>query len=117
MTRDHRSNPAASSLRVLARREFASFFVGNLLSNSGTWFQSIAQSLFVFRITGSSFTVGVVNFAQFAGVLFLAPWTGPAADRFDRKRLLITTQLGLSAVAVVLAWELSIARGTVWIAV
>src|SRR5436189_4727890 len=103
MTREHRSNSVSSSLRVLARREFASVFVGTFLSNAGTWFQSIAQSLFVFRITRSSFTVGVVNFAQFAGVLFLAPWTGPAADRFDRKRRLIATQLGLSAVTVVLA--------------
>jgi MFS family permease len=112
-----RSKPLSSSLRVLARREFGSFFVGNFLSNTGTWFQGIAQSLFVYRITGSSFTVGVVNFAQFAGVLFLAPWTGPAADRFDRKRLLIATQLGLSAVTVVLAWLIQVGRGTVTIVV
>jgi predicted MFS family arabinose efflux permease len=109
--------PARSSLRVLAQRNFAPYFVGNFLSNAGTWFQSIAQSLLVYRLTGSSFMVGVVNFAQFAGVVLLAPWSGPAADRFDRKRLLIITQLGLSIVTAALAWLVFIGRGSVVVVV
>src|SRR5207249_1091669 len=92
-----------SSLRVLTQRNFAPYFLGNFLSNAGTWFQSIAQSLLVYRLTGSSFMVGVVNFAQFAGVVLLSPWSGPAADRFDRKRLLIATQIGLAVVTAALA--------------
>jgi MFS family permease len=98
---------------VLAQRNFAPYFVGNFLSNAGTWFQTIAQSLLVYRLTGSSFMVGVVNFAQFAGVVFLLPWTGPAADRFDRKRLLIATQLGLSIVTAALAFLVTVGHGTV----
>jgi predicted MFS family arabinose efflux permease len=108
---------SGSSLRVLAQRNFAPYFVGNFLSNAGTWFQNIAQSLLVFRLTGSSLMVGVVNFVQFAGVIVLAPWTGPAADRFDRKRLLIVTQLGLSIVTAVLALLVSIGYGTVIVVV
>ncbi|HEX4683555.1 MAG TPA: MFS transporter [Gemmatimonadaceae bacterium] len=104
-------------MRVLAQRNFAPYFVGNFLSNAGTWFQSIAQSLLVYRLTGSSFMVGVVNFAQFAGVVLLSPWSGPAADRFDRKRLLIITQLGLSVVTAALAWLVFIGRGTVTVVV
>jgi len=76
-----------SALRVLGRRNFLPYFIGNLLSNCGTWFQNIAQSLLIYRLTGSAFMVGVVNFAQFAGVVLLAPWTGSAADHYDRKRL------------------------------
>ena len=38
---------SGSSLRVLAQRNFAPYFVGNFLSNAGTWFQNIAQSLLV----------------------------------------------------------------------
>jgi MFS family permease len=45
-------------------------------------------------LTGSTFLVGLVNFAQFIGVFALAPWAGSAADRFDRRRLLILTQVG-----------------------
>lgn len=111
------SRKARSSLRVLAQRNFAPYFVGNFLSMAGTWFQSIAQSLLVYRLTGSSFMVGVVNFAQFAGVVLLAPWSGPAADRFDRKRLLILTQLGLSVVTAVLALLVTIGHGTVVVVV
>ena len=106
-----------SSLRVLAQRNFGPYFVGNFLSNAGTWFQSIAQSLLVYRLTGSSFMVGVVNFAQFAGVVVLSPWSGPAADRFDRKRLLIVTQLGLSIVTAVLAFLVMIGRGSVFVVI
>src|SRR5438309_6276934 len=86
--------PSTSPLRVLAQRNFWPYFAGNLLSNCGTWFQNLAQAILVYRLTGSTFLVGVVNFAQFAGVFALAPWAGSAADRFDRRRLLMATQVG-----------------------
>src|SRR5438045_6118899 len=92
-----------SALRVLGRRNFAPYFVGNLLSNCGTWFQNIAQALLVYRLTRSTFLVGVVNFAQFGGVFLLAPWAGRAADRYDRRRLLVVTQLGAVAVSLTMA--------------
>jgi MFS family permease len=94
---------ATSPFRVLRRRNFWPYFTGNLLSNCGTWFQNIAQAILVYRLTGSTFLVGVVNFSQFVGVFLLAPWAGAAADRFDRRRLLVVTQLGSAAVTAVLA--------------
>ncbi|HEX8904467.1 MAG TPA: MFS transporter [Longimicrobiaceae bacterium] len=102
-----------SALRVLGRRNFAPYFVGNLLSNCGTWFQNIAQSLLVYRLTGSAFMVGVANFAQFAGVVLLAPWAGGAADRYDRKRLIIATQVGAMAITGALAALSASGEGTV----
>lgn len=93
-----------SSLRALRHPNFAIFFSGNLLSNCGTWFQNIALALLVYRLTKSSFWVGVVNFAQFIGVVVLAPWAGNAADRIDRRRLIIATQLAATLVSAVLAW-------------
>src|SRR5438309_4355959 len=89
--------------RLLGDRNFAPYFVGNLLSNCGTWFQNIAQALLVYRLTKSTFLVGVVNFAQFGGVFILAPWAGRAADRYDRRRLLVVTQLGAVTVSLTLA--------------
>src|SRR3954447_26213575 len=91
------------SLRLLANRSFGPYFVGNFLSNCGTWFQTLAQSLLVYRLTNSVFLVGVVNFSQFAGVFILSPWSGHAADRFDRRRLLVATQLGATAVTALMA--------------
>jgi MFS family permease len=102
-----------SALRVLGRRNFAPYFAGNLLSNCGTWFQNIAQSLLVYRLTGSAFVVGVANFAQFAGVVLLAPWAGGAADRYDRKRLIIATQVGAMMVTGALAALSASGEGTV----
>jgi MFS family permease len=98
--------------RVLFGRNFFPYFAGNLLSNSGTWFQSIAQVILVYRLTGSPFWVGLVNFSQFAAVIFLAPVAGPAADRFDRRRLVAATQIVASALAAALAVVTAAERAT-----
>ncbi len=103
MARTEVAPTSNSSLRVLAQRNFGPYFVGNLLSNCGTWFQNIAQALLIYRLTHSTFLVGVVSFAQFAGIIFLAPWSGGAADHFDRKRLIIATQVGSMIVTGALA--------------
>lgn len=98
---------------MLASRNFAPYFVGNLLSNCGSWLQNIAQTLLVYRLTGSVFLVGVVNCAQLAGVVLLAPWSGAAADRYDRRRLVITMQLAAMAVTATLATLEAVGRATV----
>ena len=95
--------PSGRAARVLLHPSFGPYFVGNLLSNCGTWFQNIAQALLIFRLTHSALLVGVVNFAQFVGIFVLAPWSGSAADRFNRRRLLVVTQLGAVAVTASLA--------------
>lgn len=101
-----------SSLRVLRHRDFALYFGGSLLSNSGTWFQNIAQVLLVYRLTHSSFWVGVVSFAQFAGILLLAPWTGAAADHMNRRALILVTQVSAAMISGVLAALVATGRGT-----
>jgi MFS family permease len=88
---------------VLRERNFWPYFVGNSLSNCGTWFQNIAQTLLVYRLTGSLALVGVVNFAHLAGVFVVAPFSGVAADRVDRRRLLLGTQLTATVLTAGLA--------------
>ena len=90
-------------MQALRTRNFWPYFAGNLLSNCGTWFQNIAQAILVYRLSHSTFLVGVVNFAQFVGVFLLAPWAGSAADRFDRRRLIVVTQVIAAAVTATLA--------------
>lgn len=90
------------ALAVMFDRRFGPYLLGNLASNCGTWFQNIAQALLIYRLTHSTMLVAVANFSQFIGVLLLAPWAGAAADRFDRRRLLITVQAASLAVAVTL---------------
>src|SRR6266511_4032555 len=80
------------ALRVATQRNFGPYFLGNALSASGTWFQNLAAALLVFRLTHSPFLLGVLNFSQFIPVLLLAPWAGAAADRFERRHILLVTQ-------------------------
>jgi MFS family permease len=77
--------------------------VGNALSASGTWFQNLAAAILVFRLTHSALLLGVLSFAQFAPILLLAPWTGSAADRFDRRRLLLVSQPAAAVLSATLA--------------
>lgn len=92
-----------SPIRLMFSRSYGPFFIGNLLSNLGTWFQNIALVLLVFRLTESTLLVGVVNFTQFSAVLLLAPYAGVAADRFDRRRLLMMTESSAALVTGALA--------------
>jgi MFS family permease len=104
-------------MRLIRDRNFAPYFVGNASSASGTWFQNLAASLLVYRLTNSAFLLGVLNFCNFVPVLLLAPWAGSAADRFDRRRLLLVTQVGsivVSAALAGLAWA-GLAR--VWVVI
>lgn len=103
---------ARENLGLLADRSFGPFFLGNLIANSGTWFLVLAAGIFIYRRTGSAFLLGVVGFSQFAGVLLLVPWTGTAADRFDRRRLLITTQGAASITACALAGLVMLGQAT-----
>jgi MFS family permease len=96
-----------AALRVLRSRNFAPYFVGNAASASGTWFQNLAASILLYRLTHSAFLLGVLNFCQFIPILLLSPWAGTIADRVDRRRLVLVTQLvaaALSAVLAALAW-------------
>jgi MFS family permease len=93
-----------AAFQVATQRQFGPYFLGNALSASGTWFQNLAASLLVYRLTHSPFLLGVLTFAQFLPILVLAPWAGAAADRFDRRRILLVSQ----SAAVVLSATLGV---------
>lgn len=107
----------AVAWRVVRSRNFGPYFVGNAASASGTWFQNLAASILIFRLTHSAFLLGVLNFCQFVPVLVLAPWAGGVADRFDRRRLLLVMQTlaaCLSATLAGLAWG---GLASVWVVI
>jgi MFS family permease len=98
----------SAALRLIGHRNFGPYFVGSASSATGTWFQNLAASLFIYRQTHSPFLLGVLQFATFVPILVLAPWAGSAADRFDRRRLVLVSQLVatvLSAALAALAWS------------
>jgi MFS family permease len=88
---------------VFAVRAFRLLFIGQIISSTGTWLQNVAQNSMVRTLSGGSFMVGVTQAAMFLPVLVLALPGGALADRFDRRRLLIATQLLAAAATLGLA--------------
>ncbi|MGH3025693.1 MAG: MFS transporter, partial [Gaiellaceae bacterium] len=98
-------------------RNFGPYFAGNAASASGTWFQNLAASILIFRLTHSAFLLGVLNFCQFVPVLLLSTWAGSLADRVDRKRLLLITQLSATVLSGILATLAFRGLATEWVVI
>ena len=90
-----------------AVRNYRFFFVGALISNLGTWIQRIGQDWLVLtELTDNSSTaLGIVTALQFVAIPLLAPYAGAVVDRFDKRRVLVITQLMLAGTALGL-WAL-----------
>jgi len=89
--------------RALRHRNFQLFFSGQLISLTGTWMQTVAQSWLVYRLTGSGLKLGAVGFASQIPVFLIAPIGGIVADRSNRKHVVIGTQVASMLLAFVLA--------------
>ncbi len=80
-------------LRALKYRNYRLFFFGQGVSLIGTWMQQLAISWLVYRITGSAFYLGLVSFCNQIPVFLGAPIAGVFADRWPRRRIVMTTQI------------------------
>lgn len=93
---------ADDTFAALRVPNYRRYFAGQAVSLVGTWMQTIAQGWLVLELTGSGTALGLMAAAQFLPILLLAPYGGVLADRLDKRRLLIATQLGLGAIALAL---------------
>ncbi len=87
----------------LVHRSFRNYWAGLFLSNIGSWMQTVAQGWLVLRLSNSAFVLGLVAFAGSIPSMLLAPLAGVAADRYDRRRILLATQSVQMACALILA--------------
>jgi MFS family permease len=94
---------ATSTFAALRHRNFRLYFGGQLISNIGTWMQSIAQGWVVYQIGHSEMTLGLVAFASAIPVLLISPWAGVIVERVSRRNLLLITQSGAMLLALILA--------------
>jgi MFS family permease len=88
--------------RALYNPNYRAFWIGSLLSNIGTWMQTVAQGWLVLQLTNSAFLLGVVGFTGMVPVLVFSLVGGVYADRFDRRHLLVATQTALMLLAFIL---------------
>lgn len=84
---------AVPYFRALSHRNYRLFFYGQGLSLIGTWITRVATSWLVYRLTGSAFLLGVVNFAGQIPNFILSPVAGVMADRWNLRRTLVITQI------------------------
>ncbi len=95
-------------LRGLSRQTFSSlssrnyrlYFYGQLVSVSGTWMQTVAQSFLVLQLTDSGSVLGLTTAARFAPMFLFGPWGGVIADRLDKRRVLYVTQTAAGLLAL-----------------
>ncbi|GAA0640554.1 MFS transporter [Streptomyces thermocarboxydovorans] len=89
-----------SSLRI---RNYRLFFLGQVVSNIGTWMQRIAQDWLVLSLTGSSAAVGITTALQFLPMLLFGLYGGVLVDRLRKRPTLLVTQSAMALTAIALA--------------
>ncbi|MBK6430504.1 MFS transporter [Candidatus Amarolinea dominans] len=99
---------------ALHNREFRRYWAAQMLSQSGAWMQTTAQSWLVYRLTGSALALGATWFLPLLPVIPLTLLGGALADRMPRRRLIILTQSGLLLQALLLTLLTALGLIQVW---
>lgn len=104
------------TFRSLGNRNFRLWIGANLFSNTGSWMQGTAQNWLVLtQLTHhSAGAVGIVTALQFTPQLLLATVTGSLADHVDRRKLLLTIQIGMGALALLLGLDVVTGFAKLW---
>src|SRR5438067_5798105 len=105
-------------LDVLRARPFRRYIIGSAISDTGTWMQVMAQGWVMTTLTTSALMLGVVNLCSGLPMLALTMVGGAAADRFDKRKILLITQyvqIGIAGSIGLLIWSGHIAIWQVFI--
>lgn len=90
------------------------YFAGQSISLIGTWLQIVAQGWLVLQLTNSAFLIGLVGAASTLPALLFTLFGGVLVDRFDKKKILIITQIGAMTLAFALGLLTIFGEITVW---
>ena len=102
------------ALALLRPGAFRRYIIGSLISDSGTWMQMMAQSWVLSGLTNRAILLGLVNFAAGIPALALAPTAGSLADRLDKRKILIATQIAQIILAIALGFLILSGRIQIW---
>jgi hypothetical protein len=106
-----------ASLRPLRSKSFAVIWTSALVSNVGSWMQTVALGVVVTARSHNPLWTGAVAAAAFVPIGVLSPVGGALADRLDRRRWLITTTVAEAAVAALLAVLAATGHAPSWVLV
>src|SRR5579885_3274508 len=79
--------------RIFANKRFALYFSGQLVSQAGTWMQMLALSWLTYNLTKSPFLLALITACGQLPALLLMPLAGVVADRFNRHKIVLVTQI------------------------
>ncbi len=100
---------------ALAHRDYRRLIVSQLLSLTGSQMQVVAINWHVYLLTKSPLALGFVGLTRVVPIVVFSLWGGVVADRFDRRRVMVMTQIGMTAVALGLAAFTFLERETLWL--
>jgi MFS family permease len=103
-----RASRLPPTFRALRHRNYRLWFVGQGLSLIGTWMQTMAQQVLIYRLTGSAAALGVISALGLIPLIPLSLWGGSIADRAPKRTILLVCQsaMMLQAFAMAaLAWS------------
>ncbi len=92
------------ALTLLRHGPFRRYIIGSAISDTGTWMQVMAQGWVMSALTNKAIMLGMVNFAAGIPTLALTMIGGSAADRYDKRKILIVTQIVQIFTAVILGF-------------
>ncbi|MBI2866006.1 MAG: MFS transporter [Chloroflexi bacterium] len=107
-------SPVIGTFHSLHFRSFRFLWIGSFFSGAGQWIQQTSIYWIVYDITGSGSILGLVNAMRFVPMLLLAPVSGVAADRMDRRKLMVASEILLILVLLGLAAGLTLGQVQVW---
>ena len=102
-----KSKAAQGTFAALGIRNYRLFWLGQVVSVTGTFMQGTAQQWLVLTLSKNPLALGIVGALQFAPLLLLGPFVGIVVDRWPRRTLLVITQTSASILAVAL-WLLTV---------
>src|SRR5512143_286124 len=99
-----------ASLREQSRETFSSlyirnyrlYYIGQIISTSGTFMQSVAQAWLVLKLTNSGTALGITSALQYIPILIAGPYGGVISDRFSKRKILYFTQSISGGLALIL---------------
>ncbi|KAB2354894.1 MFS transporter [Actinomadura montaniterrae] len=101
--------------RSLRTRNYRLYAMGQVVSNTGTWMQRVAQDWLVLDLAHNNGTaLGITTGLQFLPLLLFGLWGGVIADRYPKRRVLMLTQVSMGALALVLGVLTVTGQAQVW---
>ena len=102
------------ALRVLRPGPFRRYIIGSSISDTGTWMQVMAQGYVMSTLTNKALLLGMANLAAGLPMLLLTMVGGSVADRFDKRKILLTTQYIQIALAIAIGFLILSGKIQIW---